>query len=142
MARRRRALRRSRVRRAWPMPTTSSAGCRTATEREGGRPGAQLIRRPAATGDRHSPAIIRRPSILILDEATNAVDGISEAAIMALLREELRHAIIIVINHRSSHARLLRRRGANRGGRVIESGPVAAVRASGMAMKDPAPRQT
>ena len=45
-------------------------------------------------------ALVRRPSILLLDEATNAVDGLSEAAVLKVVRE--RHLTAIVVSHRAS----------------------------------------
>ena len=47
-------------------------------------------------------ALVRRPEILILDEATSAVDGPSERAIMALLHQHRRFGRAIVISHRRS----------------------------------------
>jgi ATP-binding cassette, subfamily B, bacterial MsbA len=44
-------------------------------------------------------ALVRDPQILILDEATNAVDGLSEAAILATLRERSGRSTTIVISH-------------------------------------------
>ena len=47
-------------------------------------------------------ALLRDPELLILDEATNAVDGISEAAIMTLIQRRAGHKLTIVISHRPS----------------------------------------
>lgn len=44
-------------------------------------------------------ALVRDPQILILDEATNAVDGLSEAAILATLKERAGRSTTIVISH-------------------------------------------
>lgn len=44
-------------------------------------------------------ALIRSPQILILDEATNAVDGISESAIIATLQARAGKQTTIVISH-------------------------------------------
>ena len=44
-------------------------------------------------------ALARRPSLLILDEATNAVDGLSETAILNLLRLRSADLTIIIISH-------------------------------------------
>lgn len=44
-------------------------------------------------------ALVRDPQILILDEATNAVDGLSEAAILATLKQRAGRATTIVISH-------------------------------------------
>jgi subfamily B ATP-binding cassette protein MsbA len=47
-------------------------------------------------------ALLIDPEILILDEATNAVDGLSERAILALLRKRARPLTTLVISHRLS----------------------------------------
>jgi ABC-type multidrug transport system fused ATPase/permease subunit len=44
-------------------------------------------------------ALVRDPEILILDEATNAVDGLSEAAILATLKQRAGRSTTIVISH-------------------------------------------
>ncbi|MBY9068522.1 ABC transporter ATP-binding protein/permease [Hyphomonas sp. WL0036] len=44
-------------------------------------------------------ALVRDPQILILDEATNAVDGLSEAAILATLKQRAGRQTTIVISH-------------------------------------------
>lgn len=44
-------------------------------------------------------ALVRNPQLLILDEATNAVDGLSEAAILATLKECAGRSTTIVISH-------------------------------------------
>jgi subfamily B ATP-binding cassette protein MsbA len=49
-----------------------------------------------------SRAMIRDPEILILDEATNALDSISESAVRRSLEELRREKTIIVIAHRLS----------------------------------------
>ncbi len=47
-------------------------------------------------------ALVRDPPILILDEATSAVDGISEAAIIATLKQRAGTGTTIVISHHRS----------------------------------------
>ncbi|MCT7373973.1 ABC transporter ATP-binding protein [Chelativorans salis] len=47
-------------------------------------------------------ALVRDPDILILDEATNAVDGLSEAAIVETLRSRAGHRTTVVISHHRS----------------------------------------
>ncbi|MDG4876900.1 ABC transporter ATP-binding protein [Mesorhizobium sp. WSM4935] len=47
-------------------------------------------------------ALVRDPDILILDEATNAVDGLSEAAIVETLRSRAGRRTTIVISHHHS----------------------------------------
>ena len=70
-------------------------------------------------------ALARRPQILILDEATNAVDGLSEAAIMRLLRQVHASVTTIVISHRASTLALCDDGVVIANGRVIETGPLA-----------------
>jgi subfamily B ATP-binding cassette protein MsbA len=67
-------------------------------------------------------ALARKPEILILDEATNAVDGISEVAIMSLLRERSHDKTTIVVSHRQSTLACCEAGIVLEGGRVIESG--------------------
>ena len=47
-------------------------------------------------------ALVRDPEILILDEATNAVDGLSEAAIVETLKSRADRRTTIVISHHRS----------------------------------------
>ena len=48
-------------------------------------------------------ALVRDPEILILDEATNAVDGLSEAAIIETLKQGAgRRSTLIISHHRST----------------------------------------
>jgi len=69
-------------------------------------------------------ALVREPQLLILDEATNAVDGISEAVILAALRRRAGRATTLVISHHAStlsacdHGIVVDR------GRVLEVGPL------------------
>jgi subfamily B ATP-binding cassette protein MsbA len=70
-------------------------------------------------------AFLRDPDILVLDEATNAVDAISADAIRRAVRELGRGRTVIVVSHRpttvdtADHVVLLE------GGRVVEAGPAA-----------------
>ncbi len=50
-------------------------------------------------------ALIRRPRLLILDEATNALDAKLEAEVMRRLRTALPGATVIVISHRAATIR-------------------------------------
>jgi subfamily B ATP-binding cassette protein MsbA len=73
-------------------------------------------------------ALVRKPEILILDEATNAVDGISERAIMSLLRDRSRGIMTIVISHRQSTLACCEDGIVLEDGRVSESGPLRNLR--------------
>ena len=70
-------------------------------------------------------ALVRRPQILILDEATNAVDVVSEASIMSLIRARNPSLTIIVASHRASTLAKCDDGIFIEGGRVIESGPIS-----------------
>jgi subfamily B ATP-binding cassette protein MsbA len=50
-------------------------------------------------------ALLRKPAILILDEATNAVDGMSESTIMRVLHDRSFFQTALVISHRRSTLR-------------------------------------
>ncbi|MEO9737679.1 ATP-binding cassette domain-containing protein [Roseibium sp.] len=49
-------------------------------------------------------ALVNRPDILVLDEATSSLDAESEAAVLKLLREELPRSMIICAAHRPPDA--------------------------------------
>ncbi len=67
-------------------------------------------------------ALLRSPEILILDEATNALDSISERAIQATLDELAGQLTIVVIAHRLSTLRNANRVIVMEQGRVAEQG--------------------
>lgn len=69
-------------------------------------------------------ALLRRPDLLILDEATSAVDGPSERAIMALLRDHAWFRTAIVISHRRSTLDACDIGIVVDAGRVVETGPL------------------
>ena len=67
-------------------------------------------------------AILRNPAILVLDEATSAVDNETEAAIQRSLARVSAGRTTIVIAHRLSTVRHAHRIHVLEGGEVIESG--------------------
>src|SRR5262249_16802108 len=67
-------------------------------------------------------ALVRRPRLLILDDATSAVDPTIEARILAGLREELATTALIVA-HRVSTIALADRVLYLRDGRIAAEGP-------------------
>lgn len=69
-------------------------------------------------------ALLMRPDLLILDEATNAVDAVSEAEIVALLKERRHFRTALVISHRQSTLLACENGIVVESGRVIESGPL------------------
>jgi ABC-type multidrug transport system fused ATPase/permease subunit len=66
-------------------------------------------------------AIARRPRLLLLDDATSAVDPTVEARILAKLRDELRMTTLVVA-HRVSTIRLADRVLHMDDGRIVQSG--------------------
>ena len=67
-------------------------------------------------------ALLRRPKLLILDEATNALDSENEARIQGAI-DSLRHEMtIVVITHRLSMVRGADRIHVMDRGRIVESG--------------------
>jgi subfamily B ATP-binding cassette protein MsbA len=69
-------------------------------------------------------ALLRKPDLLILDEATSAVDAISEAEIMTLLKEHRHFRTALVISHRRSTLAACQHGIVLRDGRVVEVGPL------------------
>ena len=67
-------------------------------------------------------ALVREPDLLVLDEATNALDALSEQAIQATIEELRGRLTIILIAHRLRPMRAVDRVVALMGGRVIEQG--------------------
>jgi subfamily B ATP-binding cassette protein MsbA len=69
-------------------------------------------------------ALLRDPDVLILDEATNAVDGISETVIMTLLKRRAGQKTTLVISYRISTIASCQDGVVLEGGRVVEAGPL------------------
>jgi len=67
-------------------------------------------------------ALYRDPSILVLDEATSAVDNETEAAIQRSLDRAARGRTVLVVAHRLSTVRRAHRIHVMDGGRIVESG--------------------
>jgi len=67
-------------------------------------------------------ALLRTPDILILDEATNAVDHLTEAAIQRALERLAGRLTIIIIAHRLSTIRSASRVVVMKDGRIAEQG--------------------
>lgn len=68
-------------------------------------------------------ALLRTPEILILDEATNAVDNVTEAAIRRSLTGLAGRVTTIIIAHRLSSTRRADRIVVMHEGRIVEVGP-------------------
>ena len=67
-------------------------------------------------------ALIREPAVLVLDEATSAVDNETEAAIQRSLREATRGRTALVVAHRLSTVRHADRIWVLDAGSVAEAG--------------------
>ncbi|MCD9154855.1 ABC transporter ATP-binding protein [Aeromicrobium duanguangcaii] len=67
-------------------------------------------------------ALLRDPAVLILDEATSAVDNETEAAIQVSLQTATRDRTAIVVAHRLSTVRHAHRIWVLDAGRIVESG--------------------
>ncbi|WP_225010732.1 ABC transporter ATP-binding protein [Novosphingobium percolationis] len=69
-------------------------------------------------------ALLRRPDLLILDEATNAVDAVTENEVMALLDDRRWFRTALVISHRQSTLSACSAAIVLQDGRVVEAGPL------------------
>jgi len=76
-------------------------------------------------------AFIRDPQILILDEATNSLDLISEKVVQDALQEFGRGRTVLIIAHRISTVEYADQVIVLDAGRVVESGPVTHLIAAG-----------
>ncbi|RUU37513.1 ABC transporter ATP-binding protein [Mesorhizobium sp. Primo-A] len=72
-------------------------------------------------------ALVRDPDLLILDEATNAVDGLSEAAIVETLKSRAGRRTTIVISHHHSTISFCDDVVILSGGRVKKQAPFGAL---------------
>ena len=72
-------------------------------------------------------ALVRDPEILILDEATNAMDGLSEAAIVETLKSRAGRRTTIVISHHRSTISFCDEVVILHGGRVKNQTPFAEI---------------
>jgi subfamily B ATP-binding cassette protein MsbA len=69
-------------------------------------------------------AFLRKPDVLILDEATNAVDGLSEAAILSLLQDRGWNTTTLVVSHHASTLAFCEDGVVIEGGVLLETGPL------------------
>jgi ABC-type multidrug transport system fused ATPase/permease subunit len=66
--------------------------------------------------------LLRRPEVLILDEATNALDGLTEQVVNRTLERLAGKTTIIIVAHRLSTIRLADSVVVLGGGKVVEAG--------------------
>jgi ABC-type multidrug transport system fused ATPase/permease subunit len=67
-------------------------------------------------------AVLKRPDILILNEATASLDGAAQTAVLAGLRQEFEGRGLVWAVHRPSMARDFDRVFVMKSGRVVEQG--------------------
>ena len=72
-------------------------------------------------------ALLQRPQILILDEATSCLDPSSEAVILRNVLDHLSASTLIVVSHRASTVAAFGRRLALSAGRIVADSPSALV---------------
>jgi ABC-type bacteriocin/lantibiotic exporter with double-glycine peptidase domain len=72
-------------------------------------------------------ALLRRPRILILDEATSCLDPSSEALILRNMADYLSASTLIVVSHRASTLAEFGRILVLSGGRIVEDSPNAQI---------------
>lgn len=70
-------------------------------------------------------ALLRDPDVLILDEATNALDLITERAIRQILEQQSRPRVVIIIAHRRETIDFADRVLVLRSGSLVQEGPPA-----------------
>lgn len=76
-------------------------------------------------------ALMARPEVLVLDDATSAIDAVTEAQILANLREALADIAVLAVAHRQSTVDHADTVAVVRGGAVVKLGPRDEVTASG-----------
>jgi len=67
-------------------------------------------------------AILCKPDILILDEATNAVDGVTETAIQGAIERFSSETTLVLVAHRLSTLKRAQHVVVMKGGRVVQQG--------------------
>jgi len=72
-------------------------------------------------------ALLREPDLLVLDEATNAVDTATEEAIRAAIAALANKATVLIIAHRTSTVLAADRVLVMDGGRIVEDAPPSAI---------------
>lgn len=95
--------------------------------------------RQLSAGERQRLALARAfladPAVLVLDEATGALDPHSEAAVLAGWARLMRGRTTLLVTHRLDLARRAERIVVLERGRIVEQGPPAALEAHGRAFR-------
>jgi ABC-type multidrug transport system fused ATPase/permease subunit len=86
-------------------------------------------------------ALLQKPQVLILDEATSCLDSLAEAAVLARL-QEIRTGTLIVISHRASTFQSFGRVLILSGGRIVADGSPFSVMVRPEAEKEACPIST
>jgi ATP-binding cassette, subfamily B, heavy metal transporter len=86
-------------------------------------------------------ALLQRPRILILDEATSCLDPTSEALILRNMADYLSASTLIVVSHRASTLAAFSRILVLSGGRIVEDSPNAQICHDAVHLSDFAPYQ-
>lgn len=81
-------------------------------------------------------AILKRPDVLIMNEATTAIDSASEGRILENLLSEFRERGVIWVLHRASLANHFNRILVVRAGRIVEQGPFNDLNRDGSALHE------
>ena len=68
-------------------------------------------------------ALMAKPEVLVLDDATSAIDAVTESRILANLREELKDVAVLTVAHRQSTVDHADQVAVVRGGAVVKCGP-------------------
>ena len=68
-------------------------------------------------------ALMAKPEVLVLDDATSAIDAVTESRILANLREELTDVAVLTVAHRQSTVDHGDEVAVVRGGAVVKCGP-------------------
>ena len=81
-------------------------------------------------------AVLKRPRVLVLSEATSALDGASQRTVSDRIREEFRGRAVVWSLHRPSQARGFDRVAVMKGGGIVEQGAYDDLMAKGSALAD------
>ncbi|MEX2048373.1 MAG: ABC transporter ATP-binding protein [Gemmatimonadota bacterium] len=96
--------------------------------------------RQLSAGERQRLAIARvflaDPAVIVMDEATGALDAQSEAAVLKGYESLLRGRTVVMITHRAELARQSDRVIVVDGGRLLDDGPPEGVEAEGPRFRD------